>query len=533
MVFGKLFRKAPEEPDPEELLRVDLHNKLGNNPVFQIQSADGLNWIEPYGGTLIPAPFDWQDVAFTWLLDKRPWEQGATTRSPAQMAVIRWFHHLTAQLRTDRRFRHLRMDGSWLNPYNGQWISAVAAKGKIDAAAIKRMAAALAENGPVESASLQSVEQLERHLRQSDNQGEVTIRDNDRAPPPTPAARPRATSGAIKRAQVTAKRPLSDSAISTPKISDLNVPGYHIHELLGTGGMSRVYRATQDSLQREIAFKVMGHSPGTDMDVLAERFLREARAAAAINHANVVTVYDCGRHEDLLYMSMELVTGGDTKHLAKSRGGTLDERRALEIIADAATGLAAIHEHGVIHRDIKPSNLFLTTEGRAKVADLGLAKVHDDGNNLTMTGAAIGTPSYMAPEQAQGDDDLDVTCDIYALGATLYALLSGQPPFSASNPLATLRAIINDEPPAIGGLRPDLSPATLALIARCMAKDRRKRYRDAATLARVTRLALADLPASASKTFRGDIAAAGHDTRTIHHAVNDPDRTVDTDLNSL
>ena len=251
------------------------------------------------------------------------------------------------------------------------------------------------------------------------------------------------------------------------------IGGCEIKSKLGQGGMGAVYRAVQLSIGREVALKVLApevaRKPG-----FAERFLREGKAMGAISHPNVITCYDAGPDGKVLYMALELMTGGDADQAAKRQGGRLPPLRACEIVRDAAAGLGAIAKAGLIHRDIKPANIFLGEDGIAKLADLGLARQEDGEDQMTRTGTAMGTPAFMSPEQAKGED-LDIRSDIYALGATLFALITGQPPFVGASAFAIVAKVINDPVPDPRGLNPDLPEPVVAMVRRTMAKDRRKR----------------------------------------------------------
>nr|MBA3938581.1 serine/threonine protein kinase [Planctomycetota bacterium] len=196
------------------------------------------------------------------------------------------------------------------------------------------------------------------------------------------------------------------------------IGGYRILARLGAGGMATVYRALQVGLQREVALKVVAQHLAGDAD-FGERFLREARAGALVNHVNVVACYDAGRADGQLYMAMELVSGGDLAQLLERKGGTLDEALALNLMRDSAAGLEAIEAAGLIHRDLKPANIFLTERGVAKLADLGLVRFTGD-DRVTQPGMVMGTPAYISPEQARGVADVDIRTDIYSLGASLY-----------------------------------------------------------------------------------------------------------------
>lgn len=262
------------------------------------------------------------------------------------------------------------------------------------------------------------------------------------------------------------------------------IPGYTVTGLLGQGGMGAVFAATQTAIDRPVAIKVMNQRVAGSSDA-AQRFLREARAAGRVHHPNVVTIFDAGECPQGWYMVLEFVAGGDARQLANAQGGRLPVERALQVIRDAAQGLAALHAVGVLHRDIKPANLFVSEDGTTKLADLGLARPDSADEQMTTAGTTMGTPAYMSPEQARAADDLDGRTDIYALGATLFALVCGEPPFTGSSTWAVVASVLNDPTPDPRHLRPDLSPSVADLIGRCMAKDRALRPADATMLANV------------------------------------------------
>jgi len=255
-----------------------------------------------------------------------------------------------------------------------------------------------------------------------------------------------------------------------PKI----IGGHQLVSKLGQGGMGAVFKAIQLSMQREVAVKVLAPHLARDKEFV-ERFVREARAAGKVQHANVIGCYDVGVDKGTPYMSLELVAGGDALQRCKTAGGRLGEREAVTIIRDCARGLAAIHKAGLIHRDIKPANIFLTTDGIAKLADLGLARSTSGDDKMTQTGATVGSPAYMSPEQAKGAHDLDIRTDIYSLGASLFHLVCGEPPFTASTVFATVAKVINEPLPDPRARNPALSPGCSALIKKAMVKDRAQR----------------------------------------------------------
>ncbi|MBX3468848.1 MAG: serine/threonine protein kinase [Planctomycetes bacterium] len=282
---------------------------------------------------------------------------------------------------------------------------------------------------------------------------------------------------------------------------ELGVPGrlgeYELVEKLGEGGMGAVYRARQGALQREVALKVVAPQVAADPEY-AERFLREARAAARVSHPNVITIFDAKPIDGRLVMALELMPGGDAAQLLQRSGGRLPEARALRLVHDCARGLAALAKAGLVHRDIKPANVFIAQDGTAKLADLGLARSRSGDDRMTNSGVIVGTPAFMAPEQADGSTDLDVRTDIYALGATLYQLVTGEPPYTGTSAMVVVSKVLTAPVPDPRDLRPDLSPLTAEVIARCLAKDRADRPRTAEELALALEKARRALGAGAS-----------------------------------
>jgi formylglycine-generating enzyme required for sulfatase activity/serine/threonine protein kinase len=253
------------------------------------------------------------------------------------------------------------------------------------------------------------------------------------------------------------------------------IAGFRLVRKLGQGGMGTVYQAVQVSLQREVALKIIAPQIAADREA-AERFVREARSAAAVNHPNIIGIIDAGEDGGQLFMALELITGGDAGQLAARFNGVLPEVRALEIIIDCCHGLQALYEARLIHRDIKPANIFITSEGVAKLADLGLARSEGSDERLTVSGFAVGTPAFMSPEQANGEPAIDIRSDIYALGATLFALATGSQPFTGNGPFAIAAKVLTQPVPDPRALNPALTPATAAVILRAMAKKPEQRF---------------------------------------------------------
>jgi eukaryotic-like serine/threonine-protein kinase len=265
--------------------------------------------------------------------------------------------------------------------------------------------------------------------------------------------------------------------LNQPLPPPVRIGAYRIMGTLGEGGMGVVYEAVQLSLERTVALKVV-RSDLARKEKFVERFLREAKVAARIDHPNVVTIYDTGEADGHLYMALQYVPGGDLASRIK-RDGRIDEETSLRIIAGCAKGLIAIHHAGLVHRDIKPSNIFLTTDGTPKIGDLGLARNIIDDEKLTFTGDLVGTPSYMAPEQAKGLPDVDGRADLYSLGTSLYHLLTGRPPFHGSSPFLIGHQVISEVPPDPRELNRSMSPVVAAILHHAMQKDRALRYQNA------------------------------------------------------
>jgi serine/threonine protein kinase len=253
------------------------------------------------------------------------------------------------------------------------------------------------------------------------------------------------------------------------------IAGFQIGAKLGQGAMGTVYQAEQMSLKRDVALKIMAPHIAADQEACV-RFLREARTAAAVNHPNIIGIIDAGQDNGQLFMALELVSGGDASQLAARFNGILPELRALEIIRDCCLGLNALYEAHLIHRDIKPSNIFIARDGTAKLADLGLARNDRGDDRLTVTGFAVGTPAFMSPEQAGGEHDIDIRSDIYSLGATLFALVTGSQPFTGNGPFAIAAKVLTKPAPDPRALNPSVSLPTAAAILRTLSKKPAERF---------------------------------------------------------
>jgi serine/threonine-protein kinase len=273
-------------------------------------------------------------------------------------------------------------------------------------------------------------------------------------------------------------------------VGDVLSDRYEVEELIGTGGMSSVYRARDRLLGRMVALKVL-HQQYTEDEDYVERFRREARAVAALSHPNIVTVIDRGEHEGRPFIVFEYVDGENLKKQIERLGpAAVDE--ALELALQVARGLSFAHQNGLVHRDVKPQNVLLNGDGQAKVTDFGIARSLDVQHGMTQTGTVLGTSDYIAPEQAQGHR-VDEHTDVYSLGVVLYELLTGEVPFPGENFVAVAMRHINEPPPPIRDRRPDVSPRLEAAVHRAMAKDPHDRFQTMAELADELEACLAEV----------------------------------------
>ena len=247
---------------------------------------------------------------------------------------------------------------------------------------------------------------------------------------------------------------------------------YEVEEVVGHGGMSSVYKARDTLLERHVALKILHEQYSNDEDFV-ERFKREARSVAQLQHPNIVTVIDRGEEDGRQYIVFEYIDGENLKERVV-RNGRLDVREALEIAVEVARGLAFAHEQGLVHRDVKPQNILLNGDGRAKVTDFGIARTVDvDG--MTQTGTVLGTSNYIAPEQASGQR-VDVQSDVYALGAVLYELLAGDVPFPGESFVVVAMKHMHEPAPSLLDVRRDVPLRVAAAVDRALEKDPAQRF---------------------------------------------------------
>ena len=258
----------------------------------------------------------------------------------------------------------------------------------------------------------------------------------------------------------------------------IDIPGYKVLKQLGRGGMATVYLALQESVDREVALKIM--SPALMVDPnFGERFLREARIAAKLHHRHVVGVHDVGKHGDIHYIAMEFVAGGSAHH---EDGKPDDPTYVLRVVREIATALGYAHSKGFVHRDVKPDNILMRDDGSSALTDFGIARANDSATRMTRTGAVIGTPHYMSPEQARGRP-LDGRADLYSLGCVLYEMLMGRVPYQADDPLAVGIMHITEPVPKLSRHLVPIQP----LLNRMMAKTPEERFQDGGEVAEAIR----------------------------------------------
>jgi serine/threonine protein kinase len=274
--------------------------------------------------------------------------------------------------------------------------------------------------------------------------------------------------------------PASDTLREVPPAAVRHIGDYEVLEEIAHGGMGVVFKARQKNPRRVVALKMILAGPLAGADQL-RRFRLEAENAASLEHPNIVPIYEVGEHDGQPFFSMKFIGGGTlAQHV---RRFTADPRAAARLMATVARAIHFAHQRGILHRDLKPGNILLDGQGQPHLTDLGLAKRVEDGRGQTLSGAVVGTPGYMSPEQAAGKKGLTWAADVYGLGAVLYELLTGRPPFKAETPIDTVLQVLEDEPVPPSRRRPGVPRDLEVICLKCLSKEPGKRYESAEALA--------------------------------------------------
>lgn len=272
----------------------------------------------------------------------------------------------------------------------------------------------------------------------------------------------------------------SEDSLSAVITEFPTIAGYEITGMVGRGGMAVVYKANQLSLRREVAIKMVLAGAHASAEDLA-RFRIEAESVAQLHHPHIVQIFEVGQQNGCPFYSLEYVPGGSL--FDKLNEGGLSPKEAAQLVEKLARAIGYAHRRGIVHRDLKPGNIMLSVDGEPKITDFGLAKRMDHALTYSMTGVVLGTPSYMAPEQAGGSRDVGPAADVYSLGAILYEVLTGQPPFRADTPMNTMLSVISDEPTPPRRLDAEVPRNLETICLKCLEKDPARRYASAEALA--------------------------------------------------
>jgi eukaryotic-like serine/threonine-protein kinase len=331
--------------------------------------------------------------------------------------------------------------------------------------------------------------------------------EKDKSPRPEMSSRAAGVRPAPAKPLEPAEAPaLAPTGSKKPSWMGKRVGRFKLLGLLGQGAMGRVFRAEDTLLRRHVALKVLSrnHQRGS-RTVAAERLIREARAAASLEHPHIASIYEMNHAGGVHYIAMELVEGGSLRELIRA-AGPMDPVHACQLAAEAAEALACAHSQGVVHRDIKPANLMLTRNGRCKVVDFGLARVEERADVESAMADSVGTPQFVAPEIVVGSP-ASPRSDVYSLAATLWYLLTGRPPFTGRNTEELLHRVIHDPLPDVRTLRPDASAGLAQALHKGLSRDPSKRYSSASQFAKVIRvhtIPVAPPPAGVRPDAAGD-----------------------------
>ncbi len=347
------------------------------------------------------------------------------------------------------------------------------------------------ERGLATNEEIQSCVQMQREVSL-----ESSVAGEDEAPNQRSLAQVMIDEGFVTQKQIDRIRPEIEEQSGKRQI-----PGYQILERLGAGAMATVYKARQLSLDRMVAVKVLPRKHTNNADFVA-RFYAEGKAAAKLNHPNIVGALEIGKAGDTYYFVMEYVQGRSVFEDIQDKG-PYSEADALKLTIDVARALDHAHNAGFVHRDVKPKNIMLTNDDIAKLADMGLARAVSDREAAEAeAGKAFGTPYYISPEQIKGEVDVDKRADIYSLGCTLYHMVTGRVPYDGPNPSAVMRKHLNQELTPVDHINHDLTKGLAEIIEVCMAKNRKKRYATAADLLQdLEAVARGEAPPLARKMF--------------------------------